>query len=440
MSKRWTHTARPFTGAAVALAVQVSGGVLPVSGARVTQAPVGEAGAGWVGLRVDFVARSATEAERGRYTVIVGEVDPRSPASEAGLQPGDTLLLINGAPASPRSFQALRRDLRAGEPLSLRIRRDARVRDVAVVAGARPVPSWSDAPGQLVVRIDSLRTAILRNAQSLRGGVDFTVTLEDLAVDPDSFITVLEVSERGSVAVAEGDSPARSGGAETRSWILRFEEPGSPQPFATRLVRTPGTDSIRASIETLRNELELVARAEERRRQEVLRADPVAAAGVGHAEDAQLEQLEAVRRMLISELKAQEAALRASTEDALRSPPPVPSQARVVQPAAPEAWPVSGPVIAPYVVGRNYLAGAEIATLNERLATYFDVEGGVLVTDVVPGTPARDAGLLAGDVIVALDGGPVRTVEQLRQRVHGLDGVVITVVRKGETRSLSVGR
>jgi serine protease DegQ len=70
--------------------------------------------------------------------------------------------------------------------------------------------------------------------------------------------------------------------------------------------------------------------------------------------------------------------------------------------------------------------------LAERLG--IDAESGVLVVEVTPGTPAAAAGLRAGDVIVALDGDDVATVEdllgRLREREPG-DRVGIDYLRDG---------
>jgi serine protease DegQ len=66
---------------------------------------------------------------------------------------------------------------------------------------------------------------------------------------------------------------------------------------------------------------------------------------------------------------------------------------------------------------------------------------GVIVQSVVEGGPADDAGMEPGDVIVGLDGQPVRTVEdflvELRELMPG-DEITIEVVRDGEERSFDV--
>jgi len=63
------------------------------------------------------------------------------------------------------------------------------------------------------------------------------------------------------------------------------------------------------------------------------------------------------------------------------------------------------------------VSGDELTT---QLASYFGVKQGkgVLVREVVVGSPAEKAGLKAGDVIVAVDGKSVATVTELRQAVE----------------------
>ena len=73
----------------------------------------------------------------------------------------------------------------------------------------------------------------------------------------------------------------------------------------------------------------------------------------------------------------------------------------------------------PFDGGRPSLgiSGDELTT---QLASYFGVKQGkgVLVREVVVGSPAEKAGLKAGDVIVAVDGKSVATVTELRQALE----------------------
>ena len=66
--------------------------------------------------------------------------------------------------------------------------------------------------------------------------------------------------------------------------------------------------------------------------------------------------------------------------------------------------------------GRIGVAGQTVP-LRRRLVRYFELpqESGVLVTGVERGSPARQADLLVGDLIVALDGQPVPDVDTLHR-------------------------
>lgn len=92
-------------------------------------------------------------------------------------------------------------------------------------------------------------------------------------------------------------------------------------------------------------------------------------------------------------------------------------------------------------LGRRSAAGAELAEMNEGLRRYFDnVQGGALVIDVSPGTPAARAGLEAGDVIVRAGGREVNDPEDVRRALMGEEdgSVPLEVVRQGRRRELTL--
>jgi putative serine protease PepD len=64
---------------------------------------------------------------------------------------------------------------------------------------------------------------------------------------------------------------------------------------------------------------------------------------------------------------------------------------------------------------------------------------GAVITEVQSGFPAEDAGLLEGDVVIAVDDavvdGAAGLIAAIRDREPG-DEVSITVIRDGETRTL----
>lgn len=74
--------------------------------------------------------------------------------------------------------------------------------------------------------------------------------------------------------------------------------------------------------------------------------------------------------------------------------------------------------------------GVGVQEMPDQLADYFGAENGVLVTSVEDDTPAKAAGLKAGDVITAIDGDAVRSTAELRRRLDRASGeVTLTVIR-----------
>jgi len=88
---------------------------------------------------------------------------------------------------------------------------------------------------------------------------------------------------------------------------------------------------------------------------------------------------------------------------------------------------------------RHSFLGIQPGELTPQLADRFgiDADRGVIVVAVTEATPAAEAGLREGDVITALDGDDLESVEdllgRLRERAPG-DRIRITYVRDGEER------
>ncbi|MEE4250824.1 MAG: DegQ family serine endoprotease [Alcanivoracaceae bacterium] len=92
---------------------------------------------------------------------------------------------------------------------------------------------------------------------------------------------------------------------------------------------------------------------------------------------------------------------------------------------------------------RRGALGVNIQDLTTELAEAFGVskdQRGVVITQVVEDSTAEKAGLKAGDVVVAVDGRPVRRVADLRNKV-GMspvgDRITMTVVRDGKKRDIT---
>ena len=97
-------------------------------------------------------------------------------------------------------------------------------------------------------------------------------------------------------------------------------------------------------------------------------------------------------------------------------------------------------------VTRGWL-GVSIQDLGDDLADYYGVakDRGVLVTRVVPGDPADQAGIKPNDIITEVDGNKVTSSRELTAKAAALrvdDQVNVTLLRDGKenTVSLKVGR
>ena len=85
--------------------------------------------------------------------------------------------------------------------------------------------------------------------------------------------------------------------------------------------------------------------------------------------------------------------------------------------------------------------GVYIEDVSADLAKKFGVKTGVLVTKVIPGSPAEKGGLKSGDIIVRFNGKPVKNVADLQLKVINTppgEKVEITVIRDGKEKTLNV--
>jgi hypothetical protein len=85
--------------------------------------------------------------------------------------------------------------------------------------------------------------------------------------------------------------------------------------------------------------------------------------------------------------------------------------------------------------------GVRIEELNEQLAGHFGVKKGLLVAEVVQGSPADKAGLKAGDVIQKADGSAIESVAALKKSVAGKkidEALKLGIVRNGKEVEVDV--
>lgn len=118
------------------------------------------------------------------------------------------------------------------------------------------------------------------------------------------------------------------------------------------------------------------------------------------------------------------------------------STEQVAQVPMPWMMQIPIPIVAPLRVLRDApLAGAQLAELNAGLASVLNVrDQGVLVVDVMPGSPAMTSGLEPGDVIVRADSftvvSPLALIRAMRTASDR--SVLLDLLRRGKTQRITL--
>ena len=93
-------------------------------------------------------------------------------------------------------------------------------------------------------------------------------------------------------------------------------------------------------------------------------------------------------------------------------------------------------------VRRGYLGvGAQVVRLPDAVDQGLDQETGLLLVSVEPDSPAQRGGLMLGDTVVSLNGGPVRHLDDLLGLLSGESvgtSATVRIVRGGQLQELSV--
>jgi S1-C subfamily serine protease len=122
--------------------------------------------------------------------------------------------------------------------------------------------------------------------------------------------------------------------------------------------------------------------------------------------------------------------------------PDAPDAPKMAMPSMPSPPPMAVPVGGGYMYGftttNSAIAGATLMPLSDDWRATLGVDNGVLVTRVLPGTPAKDSGLHDGDVITSADGQSVASVRSLSRIVSNAkaNAVKLQIIRAGKPITL----
>lgn len=427
------------------LAALLSAGIPTDAGAQ--EATVRAGTRGWIGISytVTMERELGPPDTRMASHVVLTRVYEGSPAAEVGLEAGDTILSVNGVPASEALFRNL--DLEPGDRVSMTVRQGDRTEELTLTAAHRPetVALFQVSPEQRI-RIDSVQSAIVRfmedSARVRLRSVPFRFRSGEEGGEP----------REGRIRVMVGGDSARAWTLEADSLttLLRGEGPGVDWfrsesdsetffPFSAYVARSERTDSILEQVEALRARLEEARRAELARQRELAESLEEQQRRIDQTD----EELRRTRQ-LQAEIRARLAQTRERLEQESR---------RALMARAAELDSVgvrihgalenaADRIPAPHALGRTVVAGAQLLALNEGLGRYFGTDEGVLVTEVVPGSPAEAAGVEPGDVLVAVAGRPVRAVAEVRRRLGDprIWPAELTLLRRGERLTVRISR
>ncbi len=434
-------------------------------------------GGGWVGVDIEYTI------DGERTVAVVQGVVEGSPAEVAGIQAADTLTHIDGQPVSQRVFAALGETLEPGDLVRLTVVRDGRSRDILVEAGRRPpeVAPMTANLQELVIKLDTLRGAILNNLDSLRLSV---IESRADSIRGDGMILRVRTAPPTTDTSGEGtlsyrffqlgpDAVGIPPWPDTLAgWPGSvFVSPDLGVPFEGFLVTSPATDSLRNEIQRLREEIQDVRRQEEARRREIqaaqgyvpeerLRADERIRT-LRSREEGLLSERDhlsnRLRRASEAEMQRQWIQVQSRSEEAMAQAQRVQAEAlartrgaETVKDSVRNLYylqSIRDRSLSPVILGQNAILGAELQPLNPDLAPYFSVQGGVpvhegvVVLQVVDDTPAADAGLLGGDVIVRVGDDSIASIGDLRLALSVTRGPIrIHVVRKGKAMEVVIPR
>jgi hypothetical protein len=206
-------------------------------------------------------------------------------------------------------------------------------------------------------------------------------------------------------------------------------------PFEYLMLQSPEADSVKTAIIGLRGALNQVNEATRVREQEIREIVQLRATELGD-NDVQLLRLRSDNERVQEDLErlAVRLAEIGSNERETRR-----QAAGFGAGAAVNVRPVTA-----YVAGRNFVGGAQFNDLNPGLGTYFGTDRGVLVIQVLDGTPSDEAGLVPGDVVTHVGDTEVDNVEGFRTALNRVLArrrqAELTLIRRGERVAATLSR
>ncbi|MEE8147244.1 MAG: PDZ domain-containing protein [Longimicrobiales bacterium] len=437
------------------------------------------AGSGWIGITANISA-TIRDGRESSYIIITG-TEEGGPADMAGVVLGDSIYRIDGRRLTLREWDRLTSRLTPGDDVHFSVQRDGHQREVSVRVGLRPANmrarwqssgvsvgysyEWDAVQNSIISRIDSVRAryatipgpAVVVTGDSDRSRISIIENLARIGKAVSA-----GVGWTGSVFTVVADSagpnfrfrlaPEADIHAVTPPVLVAprsvdvsgLIDVEAALPFAFYWLETPEGDSVKTAMMETQLRLARTQQALSRRQRELANSGR-RRAREGNASDVELLRLREDGLHLQSEIQTLAARLKQLSdferEERVTTRPVVVREREPVV-AVSTSGGSGRSTFTARLVGRNFVAGAQLADLNPRLSEYFGVQDGVLVMQVLEGSPAAQAELTPGDVIVRVERKDITSTSELRsalsERRRG--GTTITVIRRGDRIRLTLPR
>ncbi|MGI9039489.1 MAG: hypothetical protein ACR2GQ_11625, partial [Gemmatimonadota bacterium] len=349
------------------------------------------------------------------------------PAAEAGIQPGDTLLALDGVGLKTEPGRRSLARLRAGIPVVLRVARAGSRRDVRVIPGIRAATSFFRTKGSTFGYSYSSdpqpsgEIAVFRFEDDAGEVSEFHFAPAPVSPPPGS-----PTRPQGYVVFREDPSGTLQVDVDVGAPEPAGQDAGErASPIAGQVFRLNGERVELAQLEGyLKRQQNAITRLNGDIDVRIERIETDGVEGVAGIERTHLilqnaplaYRLDAVRSEALTDAREKlGSVVRLRAELASRGEvPPGVAAAYARYPRAPRpagATPLTSEDAPDGFFGRlssttpatdGRLAGAEFRPLTPALAEYFPVDEGLLVLRVLPETPAARLGLRDGDVVVAV--------------------------------------
>lgn len=375
---------RPFPALLASVATVALFVVRPATAQEAAPAPPGVAEPP---AEAGFFSRPAPQADRARLGIflqleceataesdgecssspVVSSVIENAPAAAAGIQPGDTLIALNGISLKSERGRRALGELQAGVAVRLEVGRSGERRQFQVTPAPRPMA------GQFDVNVrrgtwwprETAEVRVFRFRNDDGGMAEFYFSPTPQAPPAPEGFVVFGQDEAGDLRLETG-----------RPGVVLRTHDGRRIELAELARHAHDDTRLKVEVESVEGNGSQV------RHRIVL-------------ENAQLaERLESVRAKALEQARVRFDSLR-------------------LRRAEPDHPGFRFSAVAP----EHRLAGAEFRPLTPELAEYFPVDAGLLVLRVIPATPAHEIGLRGGDVVVEVGGRKMPDVNLFRRLV-----------------------